>query len=179
RAKDIVSLFESRPDLRSRVSIQLTDWPTMSELLFAFYGFIDRRFREFDFYLGMYHGHRHALDKAVPFLHARGYGEVRFPEDAARRGTPEERAGWAPYECIRAVLDGDDASICRDPALVDFRTLLQVSLYRLYDHCRALGEKPVPPETDHRRCKEAMDGAEPPVVPGMEPLPADQWRSRK
>ncbi|HEU4410124.1 MAG TPA: patatin-like phospholipase family protein [Polyangiaceae bacterium] len=169
RSKELSVLFEERPELRARVLPARRHYPTVSGLLAAFFGFFERDFRVFDFYLGMYDARRfytdevRALDGAAP--------PFSFPEDG---GGPA--AEWRPLACMRAVLDGegDPARACAGAELANFRALLQTSLDRLYDDCAGL---PVARsgEARNRHCRQAIGGGAPPRVPGA---PGPGWPRR-
>jgi hypothetical protein len=77
---------------------------------------------------------------------------------------------------MRAVFDGegDAPALCAGDELRDFRILMQVSLDRLWDLCRAPYD-PAQPAASERACEAARSGAPIPRVPGVSPL-ADEAR---
>jgi hypothetical protein len=175
QAKELYTLVDENPHIRDQLEITFRDLPSASGLLFNFFGFFDRQFRVFDFYLCMHDARRYLLETIAPRVRKAAAGEVEIalPEDAGgRRGVDS----WGPFFCLRDVVDGDarfqGACMARD--LQDFRILLQVALDRLYDQCRALE----PDETiDHLHCRRAMDGEEPPRVHGPKPEDAGSWKA--
>jgi predicted acylesterase/phospholipase RssA len=182
RSKELLTLFDERPEVRDELSIATTPYPPISELLFAFFGFFDKKFRAFDFDLGMYAAYRYIQDRVRTNL-APGDAGAPFatlaealPHGADGRVTPAFR----PFECIRGVLDADAAAAraCADPALEDTRVLLQVTADRLATHCRALARETPAPRTKHAACAAAMAGGAPPLVPGVSPTAAAAWERR-
>jgi hypothetical protein len=174
QAKELYSLVDENPGIREHLEISYRDLPSASGLLFNFFGFLDRQFRVFDFYLGMHDARRYALDTIAPRLRklTGEQVEIVLPEEASgRRGADS----WAPFFCLRDVVDGEAKyqGTCLSRDLEDFRILLQVALDRLYDQCRRLE----PDETiDHLHCKRAMDQEPPPRVVGRAPDDPDSWK---
>ncbi|MCU0681627.1 MAG: patatin-like phospholipase family protein [Polyangiaceae bacterium] len=170
RSKELSTLFEERPEVRSRVLPARRHYPTVSGLLAAFFGFFERDFRVFDFSLGMYDARRFYADE-VRALGAGSAARYDFPEDGGGRASE-----WRPLACMRAVLDGegDAATTCEGRELANFRALLQTSLDRLYDECARLPAKQVA-EARNRHCRHALAGGRPPRVPG---LPGPTWLRR-
>jgi hypothetical protein len=167
RTKGLVSLFTDHPELRSRVVVAQGNLPLMSEPLGAFFGFFEEEFRRFDFYAGMYDAAT-AID-ASPVVARAEVLEGRKPP------RPEDGtggAGWAPLQCMRAVLDGigDARERCAGDDLSSFRILLQLTLARLQSHCRALAaeQEDVPLSG---RCAAAAALAPLPRVPGLPAIP--------
>jgi hypothetical protein len=176
QAKELYTFIYDNPEIRNRLEITFRDLPSASGLLFNFFGFFDRQFRAFDFYLGMHDARRYVLGVLAPRLRKSAADEVAIvlPEEASRRRGGDS---WAPFFCLRDVVDGEAKyqGACLSKDLEDFRILLQVSLDRLYDQCRALE----PDETvDHLHCKRAMDQENPPRVHGPVPDDPEQWKMR-
>jgi hypothetical protein len=176
QAKELYTLVDEDPEIRKQLEITFRDLPSASGLLFNFFGFFDRQFRVFDFYLGMHDARRHVLASLAPQAKKAAGHEVpiALPEESsARRGAES----WAPFFCLRDAVDGDAAyqGACLARGLEEFRILLQVSLDRLYDRCRGLEQD----ETlDNLHCKQAMAGEPPPRVHGPNPDDPDFWKSR-
>ncbi|MFO0749257.1 MAG: patatin-like phospholipase family protein [Myxococcota bacterium] len=183
RTAELQALFDAHPEVGRRVGVLQSDWPTASAPLGAFFGFVERDFRVFDFYLGMHEGRRLADVLVAPWAASRGL-HVVLPDP----GTAAAADGWAPYRCLRAMLDGDGLSTaCAVSELgaverpANFLALLQTSLDRLYGRCRMISEAtaaalPTAPVADARaRCRAAHDGAAPPDVPGVQRDP--DWRA--
>jgi predicted acylesterase/phospholipase RssA len=176
QAKELYTLVDENPHIRTQLEITFRDLPSASGLLFNFFGFFDRKFRVFDFYLGMHDARRYLLDTLTPRVRKLAGEEVDLvlPEEAGgRRGADS----WAPFFCLRDVVDGDAKyqGACMSRDLQDFRILLQVSLDLLYDQCRLLQ----PDETiDHIHCKRAIDQENPPRVHGPAPGDTSFWKVR-
>lgn len=68
RSKELISLLEARPDIRSRVKMGEAYLPTASGALYAFLGFFETAFRDYDFVLGMYDAYRFVRQANVPLL---------------------------------------------------------------------------------------------------------------
>lgn len=169
RTKELYTLIEERPELRNRIFIPSRHFPTASGLLSAFFGFVERDFRIFDFYLGMYDARRNIDDDIRPRMQAR-FGDALvepiYPEEEGMI-VPGELQEWLPLQCMRHAFDDIDVlrDACAGPELENFRILLQVSLERVYDNCarldtRALGK------TRNSACLKAARGGEPPHVIG-------------
>jgi len=170
QSKELLTMLEVQPDVRNRIDITENYFPRASELMASFFGFFERMFRIFDFYLGMYDARR--------FLTAHHSTEVIFPEEAGLKKAP---ASWAPLLCMRGVFDGNPqlARLCAHPSLRDFRILLQTSLDRLYDNCRRLTESRPIPTVTHSQCRAALSGSAPMRVPGMGKVADNAWRREK
>ncbi len=167
--KTLYGLFERHPQLLHQVAVGMSFFPTTSSLLAAFFGFFDANLRVFDFYLGMHDAHR-LMESETSGFPQLGRG-LALPEDFAPRDSNGViDPAWQPFQCMHAVLDeGDDASSACDGAdLEDFRILMQVTLDRLYAHCRELPESGIA-TTSHELCRKAMKGEDPPRVPGLRP----------
>ena len=165
QARELYTLVEEHPDVRDQMTLAARDLPSASGLLANFFGFFDREFRRYDFYLGMRDA-RMFVEGQLRERVIRSAGadlEIELPEPADDEGSQS----WGPYRCLSWFLDGEQrfAGSCDGEELEDFRILLQVSLDRLYDHCRRLpDDEPI----QHRRCSDARAGASPPRVPGVD-----------
>jgi predicted acylesterase/phospholipase RssA len=180
RTSELQTLIDEHPEVRNRLAVMQSDWPTASGLLGAFMGFVEHDFRVFDFYLGMHEGRRIAESVMTPWATARGLKLV-LPDPPAT--SPEDvLAGWRPVRCMREVVGaGGDPTrarvACAGDELANFRALLQTSIDRLYARCRNLSTDvaallPLAKATDARRhCVQAYGGAAPPQVPGLEKAP--------
>lgn len=171
RSSELISIFDSTPELRDRLLLGRTFFPPASG---TFTGFLDRSLREFDFYLGMYDAARTIREHPAPH-------KPHPPEEALVHGTDADdpvRKSWQRFFCLRAVLDGKgDPQSCAGDDLRDFRILLQLSLDRLTDTCARLRkEKEV--ATKHRQCQSVINGGAAPRVPGVRDL-ADAKRLRR
>jgi predicted acylesterase/phospholipase RssA len=178
QARELYNLVEEHPEVRDRMRLAARDLPTASGLMANFFGFFDRKFRHYDFYLGMRGGRAFVESQLTSRVRSvTGVAhELELPEPPPGS---EPSDSWRPYYCLRGFLDGDDRhpDACRGEEMRDFRILLQASLDRLHDHCRRLPEDE---EIDHPRCREAFYGAPPPRVPGVPGAGAeDHWIKRQ
>ncbi|HEY6728536.1 MAG TPA: patatin-like phospholipase family protein [Polyangiaceae bacterium] len=171
RSKELISLLEARPDIRSRVRMGEAYLPTASGALYAFLGFFETAFRDYDFALGMYDAHRFVQQAKVPLLR---------PEPRAT-DAPEEASSkaWAPFFCVRGTLEnnGVEARRCADEGLEDFGILLQTSIDRLYAGCRELRNEPRRGPVAHRHCALAMANHTAPHVAGVRAIDARRQQS--
>ncbi|MCU0662262.1 MAG: patatin-like phospholipase family protein [Myxococcota bacterium] len=175
RNKEVSTLHEEHPAVRDRLRIATSDFPLASSPLLNFFGFFDRKLRTFDFYLGMRDA-RAYLERwqaSSKTLGPHGDGmALRFPEPLER--TPQMgTSGWAPFLCLREVIDADPPRPSACNGLHDFRILLQTAFDRLYDHCRAL---PLEESLSHTHCRKAMQGADPPRIVRAEDESEGFWR---
>jgi hypothetical protein len=178
QAKELYTLVEEHPDVREQMNLASRDLPSASGLLANFFGFFDREFRRYDFFLGMRDARMFVQDVLGDRIRrvAGESVELVLPEPTDANDHAE---AWRPYRCLSWYLDGDErfAGSCSGDDLQDFRILLQVSLDRLYDHCRRL---PADEPIQHGRCAEARAGAIPPEVPGVQgDLGEDDWMSEE
>ncbi|MCB9729055.1 MAG: patatin-like phospholipase family protein [Deltaproteobacteria bacterium] len=175
RAQQLYGLVDGQEGLATAVHSSSRNFPTLSTLLYAFFGFFERELRRFDFYLGMYDAWRYLnLDTAEP-----GSVDVAPWLSDAGRPIPE---GWRPFACMVGWYEESAPWLreaCAGEELRDFRILVQVSIDRLYAVCAPRGEDPPPLERPHYHCERARAGAAPPHLDGVPTLAADAWRIRK
>ncbi|MBK6459974.1 MAG: patatin-like phospholipase family protein [Myxococcales bacterium] len=172
RSSELVSVLEGSPGLRDKLAIAAADVPPVSGSLASFFGFFDKNFRVFDFYLGMRAARRFVDDRLAPRV-ARRFGP------RATLAPPPRGAHHEPYRCLRAVLDGEGRpeAACAGVSL-DLRAALQTSLARLYDRCKGAREAGAAETGANASCAAAMRGAEPPQVPGVPAAPRGFFRQR-
>jgi hypothetical protein len=179
QARELYNLVEEHPDVRGQMTLAARDLPSASGLIANFFGFFDREFRRYDFYLGMRDARMFVQGQLSDRVRRAGEDEdlvIELPEPAS---ADSGAASWKPYRCLGWFLDDDERfeGSCDGDELEDFRILLQVSLDRLYDHCRRL---PTDEPIQHQRCFEARAGATPPRVPGVRnDIGDDIWISRE
>jgi len=172
RSRELHVLIQEYPETAERLIYPRRHFPAASSPLYAFFGFFDRGFRSYDFDLGMYEARRHLRSFTLPRLRAAlGPGfQLAWPEEApAARQAP---AGWASLACLGALFDGegDAAVLCAGDGLASERILAQVSLDRLWDHCRpGSGWEPAP--DGFPACAPAQRGEPVPRVPGVSGSP--------
>ncbi len=182
RTKEMSTLIDEHPEVSDRLKLATHDFPTISGQLFNFFGFFDREFRKFDFYLGVRDARRFVEQKLFSKMHTGGKGEnadLVFPEpEKLARKNIAATASWRPYFCLRAVIDGkkEYQAACDSESLRDFRIILQTTLDRLYDHCRML---PYDETLEHIHCKRAMAQERPPTIWRMEGNGEDWKRLRE
>ncbi|MBN2673841.1 MAG: patatin-like phospholipase family protein [Deltaproteobacteria bacterium] len=165
QAKEIYTLLDHHPEVRSHIHLTQRNFPTASGLLANFFGFFEEKFRIFDFYLGMYDAHKYIKREVSRQLY-RQTGKrvyIRYPENTE---SARKKESWNPYYCMRSKFDGIKrlSPMCIGEHLEDFRILLQVSLNRLYDLCSDL---PLDETIDHQHCIRGMKGEFPPEVQPM------------
>lgn len=165
QAKEIYMLVDQYPEIQSRIHLTQRNYPTASGLLANFFGFFDKKFRIYDFYLGMYDA-RQYLQRNFSRQLAQMAGHrvnIQFPENTESAKT---KSSWNPYYCMRAVFDNVNhlSPMCQGEQMKDFRILLQVSLNRLYDGCSMLE---LDETLDHAHCTKGMEKQPPPIVQPM------------
>lgn len=174
QAKELYVLVEEDPFIREHMALSSVDFPTASGQMLNFFGFFERSFRRYDFYLGMRDARRF-VDTVMSELLA-----LNAPEGDHRIVVPEKDPDanakeWKPYDCIRAVLDEreENPPSCRGESMRNFRVLLQTSLERVYESCRWY---PYDEKLEHSHCKWAMDGLPPPRLAGVPHLSKEEWK---
>ncbi|MFO0678452.1 MAG: patatin-like phospholipase family protein [Polyangiaceae bacterium] len=175
---ELQAVFEETPGIKDDLRVLQSDWPTASAPLSDFFGFFERDFRNFDFYLGMHEARANL--RAFAEARANATGKSASWPDPADESPGAVPAGWKPYVCLRAVLDGEGTySACQGDAMANFRALAQTTVERLYSRCRkvppvlASGWKGENPSSPRVRCRLANEGAPPPPLAG---LPTDdRW----
>lgn len=177
RTKNLYSLIEEHPEMEQLIILPQRHFPAASGLLAAFFGFFETDFRIFDFYMGMYDARRSFEENRPKQSSAYAYPELVYApgEDPAF-----PVGGWRAFLCMRANYDQlpELQKNCDGERLRAFRTLMQVSIERLYDNCARLGKEAA---TTNEHCKAALAGKAPPFFPGVETKdsPADAWKRRK
>jgi predicted acylesterase/phospholipase RssA len=175
QARELCVLIEEHPEIRDRIGLGARDLPSASGFMGNFFGFLDREFRRYDFFVGMGDAQRF-VERYLAERVARTAGEsVELQLPNPERSDVADDA-WRPYFCLRGAVDGDaqHAESCGGKELYDFRILLQASLDRLYDHCRRL---PADTEGLGGHCARARDGETPPRIAGLPPNAA--WQRRE
>ena len=171
-ASALVSVFDESAEIRERLLVAQTYYPQVSS---TFNGLLERSFREFDFYLGMYNARRTLL------AHPLG-GRLPDPLELVReRADPALTRAWRPFDCLLAVLDpggSQGPAECAGDELTDFRILLQLTLDTLSEDCRraaATNAAAVDPAQPH--CLAAMTGRPTERIAGV-PEVSDAERRR-
>ncbi len=170
RSRELYELLRSNAELDGRMRLSKVHYPTVSEHLYAFMGFLEKDFRIFDFYLGMYDG----LVTARAYTLDDAYGSLDM--DPVLRPGGEFAESWKPFACMLGWFEAGHANYreaCAGPELRNFRILLQVSLDRIYSQCSLL----TPSEMGtfhHEHCEAATRRRSPPQIPGVRAA-GDSW----
>jgi hypothetical protein len=162
RGKELYAAVEESPHLANQMFMSSTSYPTASEPLSAFLGFMERDFREFDYYLGMF--------DAFVLLHLNIAPGGRMPVTHDVASIP---AAWRPLACLLGTYDpayADLAAACEQGPSPSFLTLLQVSVDRMHDHCRRIRPSDLRLRHPHPRCEGASRGEARPRVAGVAAL---------
>lgn len=174
-ASEIAALNEEAPGFASHVLSTVRYFPSASGHLANFFGFFEREFRRFDFYLGMYDASRFAAEHADKLV------KVHAGRGAAAPPLPPALARSDAFRCMIAAYsdEGAPADVCKNKGLEAFRILVQVSLDRLYSECECLKHNSAAKRTTHALCKKAMSA--PPederrIVPGVARARTAAWR---
>jgi hypothetical protein len=172
RAKNLLVLLDERPELARALLVPRRHYPTASEPMAAFLGFFETELRRFDFTLGMVEAGL-MFDEREAVLAA----ELGLPVEIARPDARHPSPEWRRLDCLRAALGErpEAGPRCAGADLRELRILAQASLFRLWDQC-TLADGEVRPSTSHAQCRRAMEGAPPPLVPGVEGAAGVAWR---
>ena len=146
RRRELLAVLEDadpHDGLRGQMHLTHNQLPPIAGQLGAFFGFFERDFRAFDFYLGMYDGLvslRSVLEDVSTQAQARARLAAHFPvlQKPLRNDLPQ---GMRPFACLLSQVDPDyaeHASACDADELRNFRILIQVTLDRLHDACSRL-----------------------------------------
>lgn len=165
RGYELAALAESGPRGLQRLWPIEANYPPISDLILAFFGFFERDFRDFDFHLGMYDA-LVALRKDA----GRAIGVLPYLEDLERvfQG-PLSEVPKRDHKlgCMLAHFEPDVharlAPLCDGEDKRDFRALLQVTIHRLWSNCRRVDARQLE-GSRHRQCRRANRGAEAPLV---------------
>lgn len=152
RRRQLLALLEDSSEasgFREQMVLTENQLPLISGQLGAFFGFFERDFREFDFYLGMYDGLvnvRRALQARGSLEEAEAQLEKMFPvlTRPYRRDLPK---GLRPFACLLSQVESSYAGhavACDGDDLRNFRILLQITLDRLHVACARVREQDLP-----------------------------------
>lgn len=176
RSRELYALLEDGmfESLAGRVALTSNYLPVASGNLAGFFGFFERDFRIFDFYVGMYDSyidlHRYVLKHAdsPQTWNAESLTEL-FPvlQDDDPSTIP---TGFRPFACMLSQLSEDYPGyqvVCAEPELRNFSILLQVAMDRLYSACHR--DKAHVPDLDTQLdvCMAAVRGAAPQTIAGL------------
>ena len=109
-------------ELREELVVSAANLPPTSDV---FSGFIEKDFRQFDFFLGMFELADTLVEMDIPAI-----GQALREVEEEQRDNP----AWGPYFCLTETLPGhgtrSGSNACSGQELQNFRILLQVSLDR-------------------------------------------------
>ncbi len=169
RAKELYTLAQEQPELLRRLFVTHRNFPTMGGLLGAFLGFFERKFREFDFYLGMYDAYAeagHRLERSGDEATLEALLSALHP--SFQTGDSDQiPPSWRPFACMLGWYEPSAQrfrAACDGPEMRDFRILLQVSFDRLYAACAGPEVDSSHPNNPNYHCDQAAAGASPPRV---------------
>ena len=185
RRRELLALLEDTNAVHSlaeTIGVTQNQLPTISSQLGAFFGFIERDFRELDFYIGMYDGLvsvRRFLEDRAPAEAVEALLVSQFPalQQPLRKDLPK---GLSPFSCLLSQVEPRYAALapaCDAPELRNFRILLQVTLDRLYAAC-ARTEAKIPPQAS-QLCLDAAQGKPRVLVRGVDGLPEGECKRQK
>lgn len=177
RSRELYELLRSDVELEGRMRLSRAHYPTVSEHLYAFMGFLERDFRIFDYYLGMYDG----FTSARSYFMKDAYTKLDIDPIVKHRGKYIDE--WRPFACLLGFFEAHYAEhqeACLGPGLSNFRILLQIALDRTYSECSRLTPSDMGTFV-HQHCEAATRRREPVKVSGVRPLPKTEddpepWR---
>lgn len=168
RSKELYTVLQEDPRVASWMRPVPGFFPAAGEPMFAFLGFFERDFREYDFFLGM----------AEAYLHAKRAGILDAKLRDLREGPWQRAPTWEPLACILSAIDGDASHLrpyCGGDERNNLRVLLQISLDRFYDVCLRVAQNAATLE-QHPHCAVVNHRSTPPEV--ISPLPPFASRRR-
>ncbi len=165
RARKISDIYQKHPDISKRIVTNKNTMPLMGATFASFFGFFERDFRLFDFYIGMYDARQYLnsfFQRHFPRQAMHSFPDTSLPES------------FQEFSCIKDTIDGDFVvpKLChqtfdQNPNLL---VMLQVSIVQLYNHCRQIEVS----TTHQAQCELAKEGKLPPaLIPLFNP---NTWR---
>ena len=174
RSQQLFSVLEENPDIPNAIVSTRNYYPLISEPALAFFGFFDRGFRQFDFYMGMYDARKN-LSEDFQKRFFKKHLTLQFPEDV-------DEAGWGPLRCLRHLLDHEEKyqDSCEEDNALQTKILLQLSMNRLYSSCGELKNTDLAKDFS-AECQSAAQGNPPPAISPTSftadsTLKTDEWR---
>jgi len=152
RSKDSMSSLEQNSKLAGQLAPSFNLYPRASDHLLGFFGFFDRDFRAYDFYLGMYEA-REFFRKQLPIHRGEKnpIKELKYPES-----TKMKLPQWYPLGCLISYFEEGQEALkpyCKDR---NFAILAEVSLRRLKALCDAYDSPHNPNHTSCNRIPASM-----------------------
>lgn len=135
RNQELLNFFEQYGGTRRNTIVTKTSLPPISTPMYAFFGFLDESFREFDFTLGMADARRMLKGiESNELLKSSTYPENKIENS------------WTLFHCISSIIKEDPISEkqCidnKEKLTKDQMIILQVSLNRVFDLCQKIEDK--------------------------------------
>jgi hypothetical protein len=104
RNKDSLVAIEQNPRLSSQIAPARNLYPRSGDHFIGFFGFFERDFRAFDFYLGMYEAREFFRSRVLPNLSRGGLkigAQIKLPEQDRLKETD-----WRPLACLSGLFEG-------------------------------------------------------------------------
>lgn len=193
-ASELYSLLQGDPQIRKRVKLTNNFYQPIASVWDGKFGFMDKEFMKYDFYLGMHDAQNFIQKHVTNYLETISKfkdinnGKINLLSDNLAK---TNNKSWKPYRCMRAVFDGEgnkeqscnikqeishDAPSEKEriatspPNVRDFKILMQTTVDRLYNHCsllRGKGRKEEVISSGHKLCLKAYNQDPPEHVPGV------------
>jgi predicted acylesterase/phospholipase RssA len=161
RTRELYNFVTSAPQLADNLLIGDGQFPKASSPMEAFFGFFEKDFRIFDFYLGMY-------DAFVRLYRSPVLNDILTEGKGVVPELKEAQATWSPFFCMQgwfATGQTHKRPSCAGDDYRNFRILLQLSMERLYNLCRTAGPEALSQvHPSHHHCRAAIAGKEPPRI---------------
>lgn len=179
RGHELASLADENIKLLEDLWMIRAHYPPISELLGAFFGFFERDFRDFDFYLGTYDSFVDLRDKSSVRLGTESY--IRELDGVLAGPLAAVPARYRKLACIAGYVGEKKyrhlTAACHGEGLRNFRVLLQVAIDRLWSNCRFLPVAQAA-SSDHLACKQARGGLEAPRVDSSFVVSGSRYQQR-
>ncbi len=177
RGQALADLAERNPEALSRLWLLEGNYPPLSDLIAAFFGFFEKDFRDFDFHLGLYDSYYSLREHTATML---GADPFLFALEEQLAGPAKEVSNdYRKLACLLSHFEGDRYThlqpLCQGEKLQDFRILLQVTLDRLWSNCRLLNDDEAH-KRNHLQCKRAHGGIDAPIVDPTFKVKGERYR---
>ncbi|OIQ15550.1 MAG: hypothetical protein BM556_18090 [Bacteriovorax sp. MedPE-SWde] len=150
RKGQVTNFLGNHPEMVERVIPIMGSLPLASEPLYGFFGFFERDFRIFDFYVGM--------------LDASNIRNLNNRDKLTLKKFKESNADMLYLYCMQSVFNGktdiilECLRIKEKRAVNNLKTLLMVSIERLFNQCRQVSPDV---QVDNELCNLAIEGKGP------------------
>lgn len=165
RGRELAQLADQQPEALKQLWLIESSYPPVSELLHAFFGFLERDFRDFDFHLGTYETYRELRGPSGSMLGVGPYLEVLDAHFSGESDNVPLR--YRKLACILSVAEPEKhrnlQGLCGGAHMHNFRALLQVTFDRLWSNCRRVRQEQTS-ERLNMQCKRARGGLAVPLV---------------